>query len=210
MKLVNKDNWNRREHFDFFSKFDEPFFGITAEIDCTRGHAFSREKKISFFSYYLHNSLMAVNKIEELRYRIKEDSVVIYDAIHASSTIGRDDGTFAFSFVEHNLDFRQFDSDLKKEIKKVQASSGLRFVGGAERKDVVHYSSLPWSSFTGLTHARNFNTDDSSPKITFGKMFTRENKKILPVAIYAHHGLADGYHVCKHLEVFQELMDKGF
>ncbi len=28
MKKLNKSNWNRLEHFKFFSQFDEPFLGF--------------------------------------------------------------------------------------------------------------------------------------------------------------------------------------
>ena len=40
---INIDSWNRKEHFHFFSKFEEPFFGITAELDCTHAYKESKE-----------------------------------------------------------------------------------------------------------------------------------------------------------------------
>ena len=75
------------------------------------------------------------------------------------------------------------------------------------RKDVIHYSSVPWFKFTGLTHARNFKYKDSVPKITFGKFDQIGNKKILNIAINGHHGLMDGYHVGKYLKTLQELLN---
>lgn len=209
MKIIDIDNWNRKEHFNFFSQYDEPFFGIVSEIDCSLAYKFVKKNNLSFFSYYLYKSLIAVNKIEEFRYRINNENVVIYDAIHASSTIGRKDGTFAFSFVEYNSDFGQFDHNLKKEIEAVQNSKGLRFDGGSIRNDIIHYSSLPWSKFTGLTHARHFKTVDSVPKITFGKIFERSGTSIMNISINAHHGLVDGLHVSKFLDLFQELMNEN-
>ncbi|MCK9211524.1 MAG: chloramphenicol acetyltransferase [Ignavibacteriaceae bacterium] len=208
MKTLDLNSWNRKEHFNFFSQFDEPFFGIVSEIDCTIAYRTSKEKGHSFFAYYLHKSLLAVNGIEEFKYRIDEDKVIVYDKIHASPTIGRDDGTFAFSFIEFNDDFLTFEDSLKKEIENVQDSVGLRLTENASRKDAIHYSSIPWNTFTGLTHARNFKFVDSVPKITFGKIFLREEKKIMPVSINAHHGLVDGLHVGKHLTLFQKLMDE--
>ncbi len=38
------ENWNRREHFQFFNQFDEPFFGIVAEIDCTVAYQICKTK----------------------------------------------------------------------------------------------------------------------------------------------------------------------
>ena len=109
MKTIDINNWKRKEHFDFFSQFDEPFFGLVTEIDCTIAYKTTKENNYSFFAYYLHKSLIAVNGIEEFRYRSAGDKVFIYDQIHASPTIGRSDGTFAFSFIEFDPDFLIFD-----------------------------------------------------------------------------------------------------
>ena len=78
----------------------------------------------------------------------------------------------------------------------------------AIHNNVIHYSSIPWSKFTGLTHARNFKIVDSVPKIVFGKTFMREGKRIMPISINAHHGLVDGLHAAKHIDLFQKLMDE--
>lgn len=206
MKIIEIENWKRAEHFKFFSKFDEPFFGINSEIDCTAGYEFSKKKGLSFFAYYLFKSLVAVNKIEEFRYRIVNQNVVIYDKIHSSSTIGRTDGSFAFSFVEYDPSFEIFNESLQREIKNVKNSTGLRFNDEAKRLDSIHYSSLPWIKFTGVTHARDFKFPDSIPKITFGKV-DKSKKMMMPISVVAHHGLMDAYHVGQYLELFESLLN---
>jgi len=207
MRILDKSKWSRKEHFDFFKKFDEPFFGIVTEIDCTKAYQISKSKNQSFFVYYLHKSISAINRVEEMRYSIIGDDIIIHDQVHASTTIGREDGTFAFTFVPYDLDFDIFNNSLQTEIKNVQNSTGLRLIEGDTRRDVIHYSSIPWHTFSGLTHARNFKFEDSAPKISFGKMFTRNDQQIMNVAINVHHGLVDGYHIAQHLEFFQKLMD---
>lgn len=209
MKILGLDNWKRKEHFNFFSKFDEPFFGIVSEIDCTIAYNISKEKTKSFFASYLHKSLVAVNEIDEFKYRIDDDKVVIFDEIHASPAIIRDDSTFGYSFIHFNKDFEIFNKSLQKEIENVNNSIGLRLNENAMRKDTIHYSSIPWIKFTGLTHARNYNFIDGVPKITFGKANLKDGKRAMPIAIYAHHGLVDGLHVAKYLDEFQKLMDEN-
>jgi chloramphenicol O-acetyltransferase type A len=204
---IDKSNWVRKEHFEFFSKYDEPFFGVVAEIDCTIAFKRSKTEKLSFFALYLWNSLHAANQIEEFKTRIRDDAVILHDKIHASPTIGRSDGTFAFSYVDFDEDFTVFNQGLKDEISAVQNSEGLRFPEGDIRDDIIHYSSLPWHSFTGLTHARNFKIIDSVPKITFGKAHEKQDKLVMSVAINAHHGLADCLHVSKFLDIFQDRMN---
>lgn len=207
MKILDLNTWNRKEHFEFFSQFDEPFFGVTTELDCTKALKYCKETNISFFSFYLHKSLKAVNAIEEFRYRINKKKVAIFDKVHASATIAREDGTFAFSFVEFDEEFSIFDKALKEETERIRNSTGLGMSNKTIRHDVIHYSSIPWIKFTSISHARNFKVNDSAPKITFGKAYSDNDKMTLPVSINAHHGLIDGLHVARHLELFQELLN---
>ena len=207
-KKIEPDTWKRKEHFEFFSTFDEPFFGIVSEIDCTRAMEKAKAENASLFSWYLHKSLLAVNDIEELRCRVIAGEPVIFEKVHASATIGREDGTFGFSFVPFDRDFSVFDTSLKNEIDAVKRSEGLRLSEESKRINVIHYSSLPWNKFTGLSHARDFKYEESQPKITFGKIYEEAGKKMMAVSINAHHGLVDGLHVSKFLEIFQNLMNE--
>jgi len=208
MKIIEVESWIRKEYFDFFSKYDNPFYGIVTEIDCTKAYGNSKENNISFFAYYLHKSMIAANRIEELKFRVVDNRVVQFDTIHAGATIGREDGTFGFSFTNFSLDFKTFNNELKEEIINVQNSKGLRVNDDAKRLDVIHYSTLPWNKFTGLTHASSFNSDDTVPKITFGKITTVGTRKMLPISIDVHHGLVDGLHISQYLEEFQNLLNE--
>lgn len=198
------DNWARKDHFKFFKQFDEPFFGICFDIDCTNAYAKCKEEKISFFLYYLHKSLVAANRIEPFRYRIEENSVFIYDRVDASPTINRPDGTFGFAYMDYYEDFNEFNREAKKEIEKVQNSHGL--IPAISGENVIHFSSLPWISFKSISHARSFSFKDSCPKITFGKISEHDGIKRMPVSIHVHHALMDGIHVGQFIDEFQSLM----
>ena len=206
-KLLDIKNWNRREHFEFFGQFDEPFFGIVAEINCTNAYNFCKEHQIPFFLFYHYKSIIAVNRSEEFRYRIKDNGIIVYDTIHVTTTISRDDNTFAFSFIPFVQSFDEFSELARAEIRNVKTSEGLRINENSARLDVIHYSTVPWISFTGVTHARNFKFNDSVPKITFGRFSQKNNKKMMPVSINVHHGLMDGYHVGQYLELFEQLIN---
>lgn len=207
MKIIDINKWNRKEHFEFFSKFDEPYYGITAEVECTAAYKNAKETGIPFFIYYLHKSNCAINGIENLKLRIVDEQVVLYEVVHASSTIGREDNTFAYSFIKHDDDINIFYENAKKEIEAVKNSTGLRLNDEAKRFDTVHYSPVPWIKFTSVTHARDFKRNDSVPKISFGKMTESNGKLTMPVGIYVHHGLVDGYHVGRYFELFQEFLN---
>jgi len=207
-KYLNINNWNRKEHFEFFSTFDDPFFGIVDEIDITQAQNMCKEKNIPFFIYYHFQAIKAINKIDEFRYRIEDEKVVIFDTIHVTTTLARVDNTFAFSFIPFTESFNEFTKNAKKVIESIKSSKGLGLNENTSRMDTIHFSTLPWISFKGVTHARNFKYPDSTPKITFGKFFNKENKVLMPIAVNAHHGLMDAFHVAQYLKIFQEFLNK--
>lgn len=198
---INFKNWNRKEHFEFFSGFDEPFFGIVSEVDCSKALAWCRLNKVSFFQFYLYQSLRAANLVEEFRFRIEDNKPVVYDRVHASPTISRHDQTFGFAFIPFSDNFQDFNLIADEETKAVAETIGLRLNENTGRNDVIHFSVLPWIRFTGLTHARHFAFRDSVPKITFGKYYEQNGKILMPVSVNAHHGLMDALHVAKFMEL---------
>lgn len=203
---LNLETWNRKEHFLFFKQMEEPFFGITTTIDCTRAYEKSKELSVSFFTYYLHKTLLAVNQIENFRYRIINDEVYIFDQISASATILRDDKTFGFSLIEFDSDLIEFAKITKNEIQRVQTTTGLFTREFAE--NLIHFSAMPWINFTSFSHARSYTWPDSCPKISFGKMMDQNGTKTFAMSIHVHHGLIDGYHVGEFVNLFQELMNE--
>ncbi|WP_400190182.1 CatA-like O-acetyltransferase [Hymenobacter sp. B81] len=206
-QLIDLAGWNRREHFAFFSAFEEPFFGVVADVDATRAYARAKELGVSFFQFYLHAVLRAVNEVEALRYRIEGGQVYCYEVIHASATLTRPDNTFGFSFVPYAAALADFGRGLAAEAEAVRRSSGLRLNEVTARPDVIHFSALPWVSFTGLSHARSFSHPDSVPKISVGRARRLGPQLLLPVAVNVHHGLADGYHVGLFLDALQRHLD---
>jgi chloramphenicol O-acetyltransferase type A len=205
--LLDIENWNRKEHFSFFKQMEEPFFGATVNIDCTKAYETAKALNASFFIYYLHKTLVAVNTIETFRYRISDDKIFVYDQINGSATIGREDGTFGFSLIEYNADFTVFKKTAITEIERIQNTTGL-FTRTFENDNVIHFSAIPWLNFTSLSHARSYTFPDSCPKISFGKMMVAENgKRTMSMSIHVHHGLMDGLHVGQFVDYFQELMN---
>lgn len=205
---MDLEKWPRKEHFHFFKQFEEPFFGATVEIDCTRAYQNAKKLDSSFFIYYLHKTLVAVNSIESFRYRISDDKIEIHDRIDASATIGRAGGTFGFSLIEYNLSFDIFKATALAEIERIQSTTGL-FTRTFESDNMIHFSAIPWLNFTSLSHARSYTFPDSCPKISFGKMMTSETgKRTMSMSVHVHHGLMDGMHLGQFVDCFQQIMNQ--
>ncbi len=203
---LDLETWNRKEHFEFFKQMDEPFFGVTISVDCTIAYQKAKELGISFFAYYLHKTLQAVNKIESFRYRIIGDEVYVFDRIDVSATVLREDKTFGFSYMKFDENLDIFKSIVKEEVARIQTTTGLLTTEYPE--NLIHFSAMPWINFSSFSHARSFSWPDSCPKISFGKMMDESGKKTMSMSVHVHHGLMDGYHLGEFLSLFQELMNQ--
>ena len=203
---IDISSWNRKEHFEFFCTFEEPFFGVTTSIDMTIAYEKAKALQIPFFVYYLHKTIAAINQVENFRYRIEENEVVLYDEIDASATIIREDKTFGFSFMKFHSDIQEFNTIVQKEIERIQTTTGI--LTREYPENIIHFSAVPWVNFTGLTHSRNFGVADSCPKISYGKVVEENEKKSMAISVTAHHGLVDGYHIGLFLEALQTELNK--
>ncbi len=203
-RTIDLATWARKAHFEFFSGFDEPFFGVCVRVDCTKAYAAAKRRGCSFFLYYLYQSLRAAHVVEPFRYRIEDGGVVIYDRLGAGPAIDRPDGTFGYAYFTYSDDIDEFLRGAQSAVDQVRSSPDLK---PSKATNTVLYSALPWLDFTSLSHARKFGLQDSRPRVTFGKMTTVEGRRSMPVAIHVNHALVDGRDVGEYVERFQGLMD---
>jgi len=202
---IDINTWLRKDHFNFFNTFEEPFFGVTVDVDCTLTYQEAKDNNESFFLLYLHKAILAANRIAPFRYRIIENEVWAYDEIHVSTTVGRLNGTFGFGYINFKEDFDGFKAGAELEIDQVKAANGLIL---NPRVDLIHFSALPWLDFKSMSHARSYAYKDSCPKISFGKCRNVEGKKMMCISIHVNHALMDGYHVSQFVEEYQKLLNQ--
>ena len=207
MKYLDIDTWNRKQHYQHFINLEDPFFGVTVDVDVTGIFHKSKTEKKSFFVMYLYACLKALNSIENFKYRIQEDKVFICDAIHASATMARKDHTFGFSFIHFSDDFNEFNENYLKEKERILNSTDL--FPPIKSDSCIYCSALPWFSFTSQKEPVSGVKNESIPKLSFGKTFKENNKIMMPVAISVNHALVDGYHVGLFFEEYQKLLDKN-
>ena len=205
MNYLDIENWNRKQHFEHFSKLLDPYFAVVVDVDVTDAFQYAKEKNVSFFALYLHACIKAINSVENLRYRIQEDKVVIHDVIHASATIPREDSTFGFSFVHFSEDFDVFNENLEKEKERIANSTDL--FPPVNSEDCIYCSALPWYNF--MSHKEPISGfKESVSKLAFGKFVKKEGRLMMPVSIAVNHALVDGYHVGQFFESYQKELDK--
>jgi chloramphenicol O-acetyltransferase type A len=206
VEVIDINTWKRKQHYDHFRSLKDPCFGVVFPIDVSKAYDFSKTHDVSFFGKYLHDCMKAINEVDELKVRIKDDQVIKYASINASATLMRSDQTFGFSYIEFDNDLDQFLSHLISEKKRIQATGALFPL----RNDLecIHCSAMPWVNFSGhkepVSGALN-----SVPKLAFSKT-VKENdgKMMMNVSINVNHALVDGYHIGIFAEKFQHYLNK--
>lgn len=195
--------WKRRPQFDFFRTFDNPFFNVCVEVDVTQLRAWATARGVSFFFASLYASQRAAHATPPFRYRIWGERVRVHERMMAGATVLRDDDTFGFGYFDPAPTIERFVENGRPVLEQVRAGDTLDPRDDVD--DVIHYSVLPWLSFTSFSHARNWGTDDSVPKIVFGKFATETGRTLMPVSVEVHHALMDGLHVGRYVERLQAL-----
>ncbi len=205
-RIIDPRTWERRDQFEFFMGFDQPFFNVCTEVRLTRLRAATRQSGGSIFLAFLHAALTAAHQVPAFRQRLDGDRVIEFDRVHTAVTVRAAHDTFRFCWLDYTPEFADFQQDARTRMEQAAGETGpLEPHGG--RTDVVHVSSLPWIRFTSLMHPRKSGTTDSVPKLVFGRFFEQGGEVMLPISIEVHHALADGIHIAHFLESYQSILD---
>ncbi|MCG6187139.1 chloramphenicol acetyltransferase [Maribellus maritimus] len=208
MKTIDIKNWNRKEHFLFFSRMDYPQYNICMDIDVTNFLAFIKARRLSFYYSMIYVTSTALNRIKNFRYRIRDGKVVLHDQIHPSFTdMDEDKNAELFKFVTLDLqgDIETFEKKAKEANKN--QTEYFEFEKLAGRDDLIFITCIPWISFTHISHTISLNKNDSVPRISWGKYFKRDGKVWLPFSVQVNHALVDGLHIGKYIDELQQYID---
>ena len=196
-KYLDLKNWIRKDVFEFFRAFDKPYFNICTNLDITPLLAALSDRGVSVSLAYHYFALRAANEIEPFRYRLKDGQVIVYDVIHGGTTVLLPNEIFTLAYFEYEPSFKKFIAGADAAMK--EAVSGDGAFRPNPRDDMIHFTTLPWVSFTSFSHARNWGREDSVPKIAFGKFIKIEERTLLPFSVEVHHALMDGLHVGRYV-----------
>ena len=204
---IDPKTWHRRDQFEFFMQFDQPFFGLCTEVRITRLREVIKHSGNPFFLSLLHAALTAAHQVPAFRQRLEGDQVIEHDRVHTAVTVPGNNDNFRFCWLDYDPDFQVFQKAGRVCMEKASQATGP-LEPHAARTDVIHVSSLPRIKFTGLSHPRRSETHDSIPKLVFGRFFSQGDEILLPLSIDVHHALADGIHVAHFLESYQAVLDQ--
>jgi len=193
-KYLDLETWPRRDLFEFFRGYQNPYFNICTQLDITRLMRVLRDRPgVSVSLAYHYFALRIANEIEPFHYRLEgEDRVAIHEVINGGTTVLLPNETFTYAYFDYHESFDQFITEAGEAIAKVRAEGSLK---PTMRYDLIYFTALPWVSFTSFAHARTPGRGESIPRIAFGKFLRDADLIRLPVSVEVHHALMDGLHV---------------
>ena len=203
MKKIDINTWYRKEHFEFYSTFKQPFFNVCATVDVTKTLNYCKENQLSFFICSLFLLGYTANQIEPFRFRINNDEVDVFDELEISCTVLNKDESFSFCEFGPCSQFDVFYQQAEKQLAKIKnGSKSLKSGNNLDNK--VFCSVLPWLHFTSFSHAQKQKGQDSTPRIVMGKYKNCHTEIAMPVSVEVHHALVDGLHVGQYFEKLQQ------
>lgn len=201
MKQINIDSWHRREIYEMFSKVDYPFYSVTIPVDVTNVKQVSKREGVSFYFLMIWLCTKAVNAIPEFKMRIREDHIYQLDQTEPSFTVMKKDEEH-FIIVTTPWEQKWQDFCNKAESKSLQQVS--LFGEHPYTDELIYFSCTPWFDFTALTNERNFDKNDTIPRIAWGKYYDEKERLMLHLSLDVNHRTIDGLHIGK----FKDILDK--
>jgi chloramphenicol O-acetyltransferase type A len=205
MRHIDMQSWPRRQHYEIFSRFNHPHFGMSANVDLTTLYRLVKQGGHSITVAIMYVISRAANAIPEFRYRIRPQGVVEHEVVHPSGTILVDDDLFSFCTIDYVEDFPAFAARAAETIARVKAEPTLADEAGQD--NLLFMSAIPWVSFTSFMHPMQLHPADSVPRFAWGKFFEDGDLLKMPLQVQGHHALMDGIHLGRFYTEVQGYLD---
>ena len=191
MRTIDMQTWSRREHYEHFSTFGYPHWGLCANVDISDFYAAVKEGGYSITIALVYVIARTSNDIPEFRYRIRGDQVIEHEIVNPGFTFLADNDAFSFCLVDYVEEFASFAKTAAEKIEYIKENPWVRQV---PQDDVLYMTAIPWVSFTSFLHPMRLQPEDSIPRFAWGKFIDEGGLLKMPLAVQGHHALLDGIH----------------
>ncbi len=116
-KIIDTSTWNRKTNYEYFKTFSNPCYGFDVEMDIDKLYKITKDTKTSFFINMTFILTRALNSIEEMRLRIVDGKVVLFDTIDPTYVIMTKEGYFQNGGNLMSDDYHTFYDRAHKEIE---------------------------------------------------------------------------------------------
>lgn len=191
---LDLDTWPRRDAFEFYRRFDKPYFNVCTRLDLTGLVSLKSRLPGGITLAYHHLVLRWANRIDPFRWRLDGGRVRVLDTVDGSLAVLRTDGSIAFARVPYHAGLADFAADAQPRVRAV-VEGRTPFDPEADEQALLHFTVVPWFDFTSFSHARNWGREDAVPKFAFGRLVNEGGRWRMAFSVEVHHALMDGLHV---------------
>ena len=199
-QFIDMETYPRRAHFEYFTKLQYPYVGVTVNVDIAEILKYSRRHRRSFYLTFLHAAALAANRIPQLRQRIRGNRIVEYSECPTSHIEQTDAHAYCYCTLRHHMS----EADYFAQAEAARQACKTR--GIREDEDVesmIFISTVPWLHYTAMIQPVA-GGDESNPRITWGKYTeSADGSALMPVSILAHHALVDGIHIARFYDALE-------
>jgi chloramphenicol O-acetyltransferase type A len=205
VRTIDMQTWSRREHFELFSTYGYPHWGMCANVDLTAFYPAVKQRGCSLTIAIVYVITRASNAIPEFRYRIREDKVIEHEIVNPGFTFLAEEDAFSFCFVDYVEDFSAFEAQATERITFVKENPWVRQVS---QDDVLYMTTIPWVSFTNFLHPMRLQPEDSIPRFVWGKFYEEGEFLKMPLGVQGHHALLDSVDAGKFYAEMQDYLQQ--
>ena len=198
------ENYYRQQHFDFFRAYEMPFYTITFNLDTTTVVEFARERGSSVYLTQCFLFARGMSRIEDYRYRVVDDRVVLYDHLEIAATLPAPNGTFSFARFDRDSDLESF---LRRAEEVSRRASQTATLEATAEGNTILFTAVPGVRFTGFTHATPADRTDGRARVAFGQFFEDNGRLVVPVGLGVNHIFIDGVALGRLVEEAQAEFD---
>ena len=189
--------WDRRQHFEFYSKCATPHYCVAINIDITNLLKFTRKHGISFYYSLIYLCTQSLNQIDEFLLEIQDDRVYKIDCrVPCFTDLKKGASSFHMVSLPCEGDIVEFS----KKAREESTSHPLRVdaLEGMGEPQII-YSCIPWADITMCSNERDYTDpklkDDTAPILVWGKYVERDGRYMINMTLDVNHRLIDGYFV---------------
>ena len=203
---IDLDQYDRRQHFEYFSSLQYPYVGITSDVDVSELVRFCKAKNYSFYLTFLHAAALAADGVKELRQRIHNGGIIEYSECPTSHIELLDNNTYCYCTLHHHTALSEY-IPYAVETRNLCRQNGS--IDEDEDVESMYFiSTFPWRHYTAMIQPVA-GGEESTPRITWGKFQEDHHGKLqLPVTLLAHHALVDGIHIAMFYQNLEREIQK--
>lgn len=201
---IDRETWPRTEYFDHYFSQVPCTYSAVFQLDITR----IRRQGQKLYPTMLYHIAGEVNRWEEFRTALNgAGQLGIYDRLHPCYTVFHPESeTFSNLWTEYDPGYETFCAAYRRDMAQYSSHLGLEGKPGTP-ENTFPVSMLPWASFQGFNLNLQKGYDFLLPIFTMGKFQTENGRTLLPLAVQVHHGVCDGFHLCRFINGLQERLE---